>query len=191
MEWSAKMPDKPLWFDRLPRAIRELEEDPEPWVHRPTLEALLGVGRRRAQQLLSPLAHHRIGTSLVASRVDVIAHLKRVVAGDQAWYEERRRRKLWVHIEQARRAWVEQPPVLVEVSETQIREVERHDFDGLPEGVELAPGSITVRFHEPDEALQKLMALAMAISQNRLAFDERVALRLEAKAAAGGPALPG
>jgi hypothetical protein len=71
---------------------------------------------------------------------------------------------------QARRAWVEQPPVLIEVSEAQIREVERHVLDGLPEGVELAPGSITVRFHEPDEALQKLMALAMAISQNRLAL---------------------
>jgi hypothetical protein len=43
-----------------------------------------------------------------------------------------------------------------------------------PEGVELAPGSITVRFREPDEALQKLMALALAIGQNRPAFEERV-----------------
>jgi hypothetical protein len=66
--------------------------------------------------------------------------------------------------------------VLVEVSQAQIHRVERHDFDGLPAGVELAPGSITVRFREPDEALQKLMALAMAISQNRLAFNERVTL---------------
>jgi hypothetical protein len=170
------MPDKPLWLDRLSEAIRELEEDPEPWVHRPTIEALLGVGRRRAQQLLSPLAKHRIGTSLVASRSDVIAHLKRVAAGDQAGYEERRQKQLWAHLDEVRRAWTAQPPVLVEVSQAQIRRVERHDFDGLPEGVELAPGSITVRFREPDEALQKLMALAMAISQNRLAFDERVAL---------------
>jgi hypothetical protein len=170
------MPDKPLWFDRLPQAIRELEENPEPWIHRPTLEALLGVGRRRAQQLLSPLAHQRIGTSLVASRADVIAHLKRVAAGEEAWYEERRRQRLWTKLDDLRRDWISQPPVLVEVSEAQIRKVERHDFDGLPEGVELAPGSITVRFHEPDEALQKLMALAMAISRNRHAFDKRVAL---------------
>jgi hypothetical protein len=33
-----------------------------------------------------------------------------------------------------------------------------------------------VRFSEPHEALRKLMALAMAISQNRQAFDERVRL---------------
>jgi hypothetical protein len=170
------MPDKPLWLDRLSEAIRELEENPEPWIHRPAIEALLGVGRRRAQQLLSPLAKHRIGTSLAASRSDVIAHLKRVAAGDQAWHEERRQKQLWAQLDETRRDWVRQPPVLVEISQAQIQRVERHDFDGLPEGVELAPGSITVRFREPDEALQKLMALAMAISQNRLAFDERVAL---------------
>jgi hypothetical protein len=170
------MPDKPLWLDRLSEAIRELEENPEPWIHRPDIEALLGVGRRRAQQLLSPLASHRIGTSLAASRTDVLAHLKRLAAGEEAWYEERRRHQLWTQLDDVRRDWISQPPVLVEVSRDQIRRVQQHDFDGLPEGVELAPGSITVRFREPDEALQKLMALAMAISQNRLAFDERVAL---------------
>jgi hypothetical protein len=100
------MPDKPLWFDRLPQAIRELEDNLEPWVHRPALEALLGVGRRRAQQLLSPLVHHRIGTSLAASRADVIAYLKRVAAGEEAWFEGRRRQQLWTQLNEVRREWV-------------------------------------------------------------------------------------
>jgi len=64
----------------------------------------------------------------------------------------------------------------VEVPRSEVRRIERHDFAGLPEGVELAPGSITVRFRDPDEALRKLLALAMAIGQNRLAFEERVTL---------------
>lgn len=51
-----------------------------------------------------------------------------------------------------------------------------HDFEGLPDGVELAPGSITVCVSTPDEALEKLLALAMAVSQNRQAFEERVAI---------------
>ncbi len=42
------MPDKPLWLDRLPEAIRLLEQNPESWIDRPALESLLGVGRRRA-----------------------------------------------------------------------------------------------------------------------------------------------
>jgi hypothetical protein len=168
------MPDKPLWLDRLPEAIRQLEATPEPWVDRPALESLLGIGRRRAQQLLAPIAIRRVGTSVVANSADLIAHLKRIAAGEEAYYEERRRKQLSAHLAQAREEWVRQPPVWVEISEAQRRRVEVHDFDGLPEGVELGPGCITVRFSQPQEALQKLMALAMAISQNRQAFDDRV-----------------
>jgi len=168
------MPDKPLWLDRLPEALRQLETTPEPWIDRPCLESLLGIGRRRAQQLLAPVSKRRVGTSVVAHRADLIVHLKRIASGEEAYYERQRRKGLWEELAKTRLEWVRQPPVLVEVSHSQIRRVELDDFDGLPEGVELAPGSITVRFRDPDEALQKLMALAMAISQNRQAFEDRV-----------------
>jgi hypothetical protein len=168
------MPDKPLWFDRLPEALRQLEAAPEPWVDRSAIESLLGVGRRRAQQLLAPIGTRRVGTSVVAHRADLISHLKRIAAGEQAFYERQRRKGLWEQLAQARSEWVRQPPVLVEVSQAQIRSVELDDFEGLPDGVELAPGSITVRFRGPDEALQKLMTLALAISQNRPAFESLV-----------------
>src|ERR1035438_8138951 len=143
------MPDKPLWLDRLPYAIRQLEAATEPWVDRPTLEALLAVGRRRAQQLLAPIARRRVGTSVVADRADVVSHLQRLAAGENAYYEERRRKQLWAHLSQARHEWLRQPPVLIEVSNAQIGRVERPDFDGLPDGAELAPGSTRPRFREP------------------------------------------
>ena len=170
------MPDKPIWLGRLPEAIRQLEGSTEPWIDRPTLELLLGVGRRSAQQLLAPIAIRRVGTSAVASSADLIAHLKRMAAGEEAYYEERRRKKLSAYLDQAREEWLRQPPVWVEVSETRQRRMQVHDFDGLPEGVELGPGSIQVRFGQPHEALQKLMALAIAISQNPQAFDARVSM---------------
>ena len=141
------------------------------------MESLLGVGRRRSQQLLAPIAERRVGTSLVAHRSRLIAHLKRIAAREEVYYEERRRQQLWTHLSQTRREWIERPPLLVEMPNAQIRRLELDDFEGLPEGVELAPGSILVRFSAPDEALRKLMALAMAISQNRQAFDERVSLQ--------------
>ncbi len=170
------MPDKPLWFDRLQEAIRQLEHATETWVDRATLETLLGVGRRRAQQLLAPLARRRVGTSIVARRGEVIAYLQRIRAGEKAQEEDRRREHLWTQLSQAREEWIQHPPVLVEVPHAQIRKVAVQDFEGLPEGVELAPGVITVRFVDPDQALRKLMALAIAISQNRQGFDERVSL---------------
>lgn len=169
------MPDKPLWFDRLPQAIRSLQAMADPWVGRAEIESLLGVGRRRAQQLLAPLAG-RVGTSLVARRVDVTAHLERVARGEAAWYEGRRQKRLWTGLDPIRDAWAEQPPVLVEVTPAQMERVERRDLEGLPDGVELAPGSIRLRFSTPEEALQKLAALAMAIGRNRAGFEERVAL---------------
>jgi hypothetical protein len=170
------MPDKPLWLERLPHVIHTLEHRAEVWVDRATLESLLGVGRRRAQQLLAQIPSQRVGASVLANRSDVVAHLKEVAAGREAYYEQRRRKRLWGQLDKARREWTEQPPVLVEVPRSQLRRIELHDFAALPEGVELAPGSITVRFRDPDDALQKLMALAMAIGRNRTAFEERVAL---------------
>jgi hypothetical protein len=169
------MPAKPLWFGRLPDAISQLEQTADPWVDRPTLESLLGIGRRRAQQLLAPIAQ-RVGTSSVASRSALIAYLQRIAAREEAYYETRRQQQFWGKLSRTRQEWIAHPPVLIEMSNAQVRHVEVHDFEGLPEGVELAPGSILVRFSDPEEALRKLMALAMAISQNQQAFEERVRL---------------
>ncbi len=57
-----------------------------------------------------------------------------------------------------------------------LQAVYKKDFEGLPEGVELAPGRITVTFETAAEALQKLLTLAMAVGQNRKNFEERVDL---------------
>jgi hypothetical protein len=44
-------------------------------------------------------------------------------------------------------------------------------FEGLPEGVAVVPGQITVRFRTATEALEKLLALAMAIGNDRDRFE--------------------
>lgn len=59
---------KPSWFARLPRIIADLEALPSPWINRGTIEVLLGVGPRRAEQILQPCAGARIGTSTLADR---------------------------------------------------------------------------------------------------------------------------
>ena len=49
------LPDKPIWYYRLDEVIGQLENLTDPFVDRATLEFVLGVGRRRAQQILQPL----------------------------------------------------------------------------------------------------------------------------------------
>jgi hypothetical protein len=107
-----------------------------------------------------------VGTSRVALNTDVIAYLKEAAKGGAAYYDARRRRQMWTALGNA--------PVLVEVPGSVVRDIARSDFEGLPEGVELGPGAIVVRFATPNEALEKLVALAMAISYNREAFDQLV-----------------
>lgn len=164
------MPDKPLWLNRLSVVIQDLERSEDPWIDRATLQSMLGVGQRRGQQLLSPLARRRIGSSLVVDRGELVSHLAKIASGEVAYYERRRREGLATQM----RDWIEQPPVVVALTEAQVRHIEARDIDGLPPGVELGKGYITVRFEEPEEALRKLMALAMAIGRNRQAFDDCV-----------------
>ncbi|MDQ2842409.1 MAG: hypothetical protein M3Y72_15460 [Acidobacteriota bacterium] len=170
------MPDKPLWLPRLPHAIATLERSPLPWVDRHTLEELLGVGRRRAQQILSPLATPSNGHTGIVDRTVLLAYLRRVAAGETAHYEQKRRQRLWRDLEQDRQRWAKTPPAFVEVSPEILHSVYKKEFDGLPAGVDLSPGRILITFDLPDQALEKLLALALAIGQNRDAFDDLVGL---------------
>lgn len=168
------MPDKPRWLDRLPQALQTLEGSPLPWVDRSTIEDLLGVRRRRAQQILSPLAAHPAGHTAIVDKAALIGHLRRIAAGEVSFYEKRRRQRLWQALKEEHDRWVQAPPVLVEAPPEMLQAVYQRDFEGLPVGVELVPGRITVTFETAEEALQKLLALALAIGHNRDSFDELV-----------------
>ena len=74
------MPDKPLGYDCLEPAIEQLAALPSCWVDRATLEFVLGVGRRRAQQILAPLVRKTLGRNGLADRDELIRHLQRLAA---------------------------------------------------------------------------------------------------------------
>lgn len=78
-----------------------------------------------------------------------------------------RRRKLAATLEQLRRAWLERPRVLVEAPAAIVNE----ELADLPDGIDLAPGCITVHFANPQQALEKMLALAMAIGNDRDRFE--------------------
>jgi hypothetical protein len=163
---NPKMPDKPTWYGRLPTVIEQLQALPYPWVDRATLENLLGVRRRRAQQILAPCLTHTIGASGVADRAQLIAHLEQLAAGDTARYEQQRRRKLAETLTALHQRAVQSPQVWVEAP----AEVVNATIAGLPEGVVLGEGEIRVRFANPQQALERLLALAMAIGNDYEAF---------------------
>ena len=161
------MPAKPVWYSRIDRVIRELEALPRPFVDRSTVEFLLGVGRRRAQQILAPCVSERVGSNGLADRVQIIEHLRKLAEGEEGYYEVRRRRKVAEAIERLRADRLERPQLLVEAPV----QVVRQEFANLPAGVRLEAGRITVEFEHPRDALEKLLALAMAIGNDFAAFE--------------------
>ena len=84
---GTSVPAKPVWYSRINDIIRELQTLPRPFVDRATVEFLLGVGRRRAQQILAPCIRDRVGTNGLADREAFIAHLRRLAEGDDGYYE--------------------------------------------------------------------------------------------------------
>jgi hypothetical protein len=167
------MPDKPAWYDRLQEAEVQLAALPSPWVDRQTLQSILGVGRRRAQQILRPLVRHTIGKSGLALKEDAIAFLRQLAEGDASSYERRRRQRLAALIRVWSRDAEQQPRVLVEASDAIVNQ----ELDNLPPGVRLSSGRILIEgFTTPDEAKQKLLALIMAMGNNPEEFDRRIAV---------------
>ena len=166
------MPDKPIWCGHLEEIARRLRELPDVWVDRALLQKLLGCGPRRAQQILAPCVSRRIGGNGLARREALLEHLRRLSAGEQQHYERRRRQRLAEYLEGLRQIRLKQPPVLVEAPASVLNQ----KLDGLPEGVVIAPGQITIRFHTTTEALEKLLALAMAIGNDRERFEEAVTI---------------
>ena len=156
------MPAKPVWYSKINNIVEELRALPRPFVDRATVQFLLGIGRRRAQQIMVPCIIDRVGTNGLADRDRLITHLRRLAEGDDGCYEVQRRRKVAEVLGQLRKERLEQPRLLVEAP---VRVVNQ-EFEDLPPGVRLEPGRITVEFEKPQEGLENLLALAMAISND-------------------------
>lgn len=167
------MPAKPVWYSKINHVIRELEALPRPLVDRATVEFLLGVGRRRAQQIMAPCITDRIGANGLADRDGLIDRLRRLAGGDDGVYEIERRRKVARVLEELRHSRLEQRQLLVEAPVAVINQ----EFENPPPGVHIEPGRITVEFENPQQALERLLALAMAIGNDYDRFERRAAAK--------------
>jgi hypothetical protein len=157
------MPDKPTWCGHLEEIVRDLRSLPYPWVDRSTLERVLGIRRRRAQQILQPCVRQQAGSNGVADREELIAHLERLASGESVYYERRRRQQVATVLSKLDRACREQPRALVEAPVTIVNQ----EFRDLP-------ARVTVCCSTAVEALEKLLALAMAAGNDLDGFERLV-----------------
>jgi hypothetical protein len=166
------MPAKPAWYGRLDHILEALRALPRPYVDRATVESLLGVGRRRAQQIMAPCITDHVGSNGLADRDRLLAHLRSLGDGTDVHYERQRRRKVASVLERLHQNWTTSPRVLVEAP----HRIVNQGFEDLPAGIVVTTGRITVEFTSSQEALEKLLALAMAIGNQLEAFDRLTTL---------------
>jgi len=159
------VPARPTWVSDLNHIVQELRSSPRPFVDRATVEALLGVGRRRAQQILAPCITDHVGSNGLANREQLIIRLQQMADGEEGRYEVQRRHRVAQFLKRLRQERMTHPQLPVEAP----LQVINQKFDQLPPGVYLEPGRLCVEFNAPQEALEKLLALAMAISND---FDQ-------------------
>ncbi len=168
------MPDKPIWYNRLQQAIEQIEALPYPWVDRPTIEFVLGVGRRRAQQILQPLLSRQVGRNGLAPRDVVIEHLRRLAAGEPVYFERQRRTRFSRILTELREEAQRQPRLLVEAPVAVVNQ----EFENLPPGIQLGPGRIVIEdFKTPEQAMKKMLALIMAMGNDPLGFEVRISAK--------------
>jgi hypothetical protein len=172
------MPIAPNWYPRIPDAIAQLETLDRDLLTRTDLEVLLGVSRPRASQLLHRFHARPIGSQLVVDRLGLIRSLRAIRRGRPAKAAAARRSAVATELRPARLEAV-RVPVTRAVLQTQVA--------GLPAGIALGPGHIDLQFASVDEALQKLFALAQAITND---YDHFAALISEHAGGAVGESAP-
>ena len=171
------MPDYPSWIERVPQ-IRAtlLAPSAPPFLDRAAVEQLFGLRRRQAIALLGRCGGYQLGRTYLASREAVLAFLAQPgPALQQAQTHARRQR-----VQQALR---EAPPVQAARPIVVAPETGRCGVAGLPAGIQLVPGQVTLRFSNPEELLTQLYALA----QTLLADYDDIATQVQVPPDAGSP----
>jgi len=111
----------------------------------------------------------RVGSNGLAEREAFLRRLEQIASGEEARTEVERRQRVARTLVRLRQERLAQPQLPVEAPILIVSQ----RWEGLPAGVALAPGRLVVEFDEPQQALEKLLALAMAISNDFEEFERR------------------
>ena len=161
------MPRNPSWYALVPKILEGLRlPDVPPFLDRPAVETLFGVRRRQAIQLLRRFGGYQVGKTFLAPREAVMRFLcepRRRIATE---LEKGRFERVSSVLGKARQE-LHQRRIPIAVPP----EVLRLEISGLPEGICLEAGRLTVRFEKPMDLLQKLFALSQALANDFEAFE--------------------
>ena len=151
------MPDNPTYIHKLAEILAEARTPkPIPFFRRRDIEALFGLKKRQAVNLMHRIGAIRVSRELAVAQRELVRWLEQRISDPAVAAEQRR------HVAVIGR--------IVELkAETAARAVkivlpERTASPGLPDGVSLGPGRLTVDFENDQQLLERLFLLARALA---------------------------
>jgi len=153
------MPDKPTYLHRLTSILAEARKPkPIPFLRRGDIEALFGLKRRQAINLMHRIGAIRVSREIAIPQRDLVAWLERMQADPATAREVRRQERAVGRIVDLK----------AEAAARAVKIVLPDSPPGadLPEGVSLQPGCLTVFFADGNELLERLFLLSRALATN-------------------------
>jgi hypothetical protein len=159
------MPNKPSYIVRLPAILAEARAlKPIPFFRRQDIEALFGLGRRQAIKLMHKVGAIRVSHEIAVDQRDLVSWLERLNASPDVAREEARQTRVVGRIIE-----------LKAETAARTRRIALPDsppFQGMPLGVKLSPGTLSVEFKSGQELLERLFALARLLARNPMMVDD-------------------
>ena len=166
------MPAKAQWLLQLPAIVEALKCLDVAVVDRAIIERTFGVGRRRAIQFLHQFGGYQAGRTFLVDRLQLIARLEALQAGEGFEQESRRRVRLEEALERIRRhTAAARVRIPIAPGTLGLR------LSTLPPGIELGPGTLKVEFREAQDLLQKLFELVQAAANDFERFEVAASVR--------------
>jgi hypothetical protein len=153
------LPDNPTYIHKLAAILAEARTPkPIPFFRRRDIEALFGLRKRQAVNLMHHIGAIRVSRELAVDQRDLIRWLEQRISDPSVSLEQRRHDVLIERIVDLK-------------AETAARAIkivlpDRKPAAGLPDGVSLQPGLLTVSFDNQQELLQRLFLLARVLATN-------------------------
>lgn len=159
MAFAPGMPDKPSYIHRLMPILAEARTPkPIPFFRRGDIEALFGLKRRQAINLMHNIGAVRVSNEIAVPQDDLVAWLERKSLDPTRMREIRRQERVIGRIVELK-------------AETAARSVKIVLPEGtpsidLPAGVSLQPGLLTISFDSEQQLLERLFLLARTFAAN-------------------------
>lgn len=153
------MPDKPSYLHRVSEILAEARTPkPIPFFRRCDIEALFGLKRRQAINLMHAVGAVRVSHEIAVPQHDLVLWLEKMALNPAREREIRRREHVIGRIVELK-------------AETAARAVkivlpDPPPLPDFPPGVSLQPGVLTITFETQQQLLERLFLLARAFAAN-------------------------